>query len=546
MPWLAAFLFALHPICAESVAWISEQKNTLSLLFYLLAALAYLKWRRKGDAGSDGWQGYALATGLFVLAMASKTVTATLPGALLLARWWRKGRLEWRRDVRPLAPWFAMGAAAGLFSGWVERTYIGARGADFDLGLAARLVLAGRTPWFYLGKLLWPRHLIFIYPRWEIRPGDLRQWLPLAGMAAAVAFLWAWACRGDPQARLRRPARAALAAALFFLGSLLPTSGLFNVYGFLFSYVADHWQYLPALGIIALAAGAIAGGLERLGGAARWAGAGALVAALGALTWRQAGLYRNVEAFYRQTLAENPSAWMADVNLGLIELGSGREAQAQAHFLAALRTRPASPDAHNDYGITLLDGGRIPEAIGEYQAALRLEPNYVEARNNLGLALAREGRLSEAREQFQAALRLDPYYAEAHNNLGLVLANNHRLPEAEAEFRAAIRADPAEFKAYNNLGSALAQQNRFGEAEAAIRRALRLQPGFPGAYLNLGSVLLAQGRPAEALDPLRKAIALNPGYAVAEMNLGYALQQLGRSQEAQAHFQAAARLRGGL
>ncbi|HVW22579.1 MAG TPA: glycosyltransferase family 39 protein, partial [Opitutaceae bacterium] len=260
--WFAALVFALHPVCVESVAWIAEQKNTLSLVFYLASALAYLRFeegRRRRD--------YALAAALFVLAVLSKTVTATLPAALLVALWWKRGRLELRRDALPLLPWLAFGAAAGAFSGWVERTYIGAKGGVFDLGLAQRLILAGRTGWFYLGKLLWPARLIFIYPRWAIDARDPAQWLPLLAMAALVLGLAAWV-RARPG---WAPARSALAALLFFLGSLVPTSGLFNVYGFLFSYVADHWQYLPALGVIVLVAGGVGRAAARGPAWARWA-----------------------------------------------------------------------------------------------------------------------------------------------------------------------------------------------------------------------------------------------------------------------------------
>jgi hypothetical protein len=161
--WLAAFVFALHPVAVESVAWVAEQKNTLSLVFYLAAALAYAAFdqRRSGRM-------YLLATFLFVLALLSKTTTATLPPALWVLLWWRYGRLEWRRDVLPLLPWMAMAAVAGLFSAWVERTYIGADGAEFALSAGERLLLAGRILWFYVGKLVWPFDLVFIYPRWTI------------------------------------------------------------------------------------------------------------------------------------------------------------------------------------------------------------------------------------------------------------------------------------------------------------------------------------------------------------------------------------------
>ena len=235
--WLAAAVFALHPVCVESVAWISEQKNTLSLVFYLLAALAYLRFDRDRRPGC-----YALGLGLFGLALLSKSVTATLPAALLLALAWRRGNLAWRRDVGPLLPWLVLGAAAGLFTAWVERNYIGAQGAAYDLTLAERCCLAGTAVWFYLAKLFWPAELSFTYPRWQVS-ADWGWSLGCLGLVVTLGALWP----------LRKWSRAPLLALLFFTGSLFPALGFFNVYPFVFSYVADHWQYLPCLGIIALA-----------------------------------------------------------------------------------------------------------------------------------------------------------------------------------------------------------------------------------------------------------------------------------------------------
>ncbi|HEY5227264.1 MAG TPA: hypothetical protein VIJ19_01930, partial [Opitutaceae bacterium] len=211
--WLAAGLFALHPVCAESVAWISEQKNTLSLVFYLLSAIAYLRFDRERSRGF-----YALGLGLFVLALLSKSVTATLPAALLLVLAWRRGRLGWRRDVLPLAPWLAIGVASGLFTAWVERFYIGARGQAYDLGLLERVFLAGRVVWFYLGKLLWPADLAFIYPHWRVA-ATFTWSLGFLAVVAAAAIL----------GRLRARTAAPLVAFLFFVGSLLPALGFFNV-----------------------------------------------------------------------------------------------------------------------------------------------------------------------------------------------------------------------------------------------------------------------------------------------------------------------------
>ncbi len=172
-------------------------------------------------------------------------MTATLPAALLVVLWWKRGSLSWKRDVLPLLPWFAIGMAAGVLTAWVEQNYIGARGSAFDLGFLRRCLLAGRVIWFYLAKLFWPANLIFVYPRWQVNAGVWWQYLFPLGAVALLAALWA----------MRRRARGPLAGALFFVGSLFPVLGFFNVYPFVFSYVADHFQYLASMGVIAAVAG---------------------------------------------------------------------------------------------------------------------------------------------------------------------------------------------------------------------------------------------------------------------------------------------------
>src|SRR6185312_746876 len=424
--WLAAFLFALHPVGAESVAWIAEQKNTLSTLFYLLAALAYLRWER-GERRRSG--GYLLATLFFGLAILSKSVAATLPAALLLALWWRRGSLRGRRDALPLLPWFALGAGAGLFTGWVERTYVGAQGAAFALSAAQRLLVAGRASWFYLGKLLWPAKLIFMYPRWTVVPADPQQWLPVAGVLAGLAILL-------PLARSRR---GPLACALFFLGSLFPTLGFFNIYAFLYSFVADHWQYLASLGVFAGAAALLsavpARGL-RLGLAA------AVLAVLGALTFRQSGIYRDSATLYRSILARNPSAWMAQANLGTLEMNQGRTDEALARFRQALALAPEQAQNPYDLGNTLLQAGRPAEAARAYAEAIRLYPDFTAAHANLAKILFESGAPAEAAAHYEAALRAHPGEAEWELDLGLALGRTGRLDDALRHFRQSIVLRP--------------------------------------------------------------------------------------------------------
>ena len=534
--WLAGAVFAVHPVCAESVAWISEQKNTLSLALYLLSALAYLRFDR-----ARRWRWYALASLLFALALLAKSVTATLPFALVLVLAYREGRVPWRRSA-PLAPWVAAAAAAGLLTAWVERTLIGAHGAEFGLGAAQRLVLAARATWFYLGKVLWPSGLMFIYPRWSVTTGW--PWLAsLAALVAAAAALWS----------VRRWSAAPLTAFLFFVGSLSPALGFVNVYPFRFSYVADHFQYIACLGIIALVS---AGGLRLAREGARTPAyrmalalvCAAVLALLGLLTRAQAALYSDGETLYRAALARNPSAWMAENNLGVALMERSRYAEAAAHFRTAIRLKADYADAHNNLGNALTKSPALAAgALAEFREAIRLDPGMDQARANLGHELASSGGdPAEAGSLLRAVLSDHPRdleYAQAHADLAAVLSEaSPGSSEAWAEFEESIRLNPNLAPAWNSYGVALARAGRPGDAAAKFSRALDLQPGEAAVHNNLGGVLSQLGREPEAIAQYREAIRLGLSASGAHLNLGRALRRAGRDDEALAELREAARL----
>ncbi len=532
--WLAAAIFALHPVCVESVAWISEQKNTLSLVFYLLSVLAYLRFDRERQGR---W--YGLAFGFFVLAVLTKSVTATLPAALLLGLYWRHGRLVWSQDVRPLLPWFAVGIGAGLFTAWVEWNYVGAKWAAYDLGLPQRCFLAGRVMWFYLGKLVWPSNLSFIYPRWHVG-ADWSWSLGLIALLITLVALW----------RLRHWNRGPLVAVLFFAGSLFPALGFFNVYPFVFSYVADHWQYLPCLGLIALVTEGGASLMRRLvhSGRTRWlAGASgtALLAVLFALTWRQSGLYRDDVTLYTDTLAKNPACWMARNNLGLHLMDAGDAPAAIGQLKEAVRLKPDNAESHNNLGNALTKiGGHPAEAVAEFEAALQLQPGMAEAQSNLGVALVNiPDRFADGIAHLRAALQLRPDYAETHNSLGVALARvPGQLSAAIAEYEAALRLKPDYPEATNNLGNALVRAGRAAEAVTLLAPLQRAHPGEAGYAYNLGTALATAGRPAEAVAAFERSLQLQPDNPDAHNNLGNVLSELGRDTEAIGHYRAALRL----
>ena len=494
--WLAAGLFALHPVQVESVAWISELKNTLSGAFFLSAALLYLRFdetRRRTV--------YFLALGLFVLGLFCKTVIATLPAALLVVLWWQRGKLSLKRDVAPLTPFFLVGTAAGLFTAWVERSYIGAQGTDFNFSFVERCLIAGRAFWFYLSKLFWPRDLIFIYPRWHVSQAVWWQYLfPFAALLLLV-LLWTW----------RRKQRAPLAALLLFFGMLFPVLGFFNVYPFVYSFVADHFQYLASIGIFALVGAGLTLLFNRWEGRYRYLGVVVsllLLVLLGGLTYRQSRMYVNAETLYRVTLQKNPGSWMAHDNLGVILVAQGRLDEAIGHYHEALKLRPGNPQSHYDLGIALRQKGQTDNAIREYEEALHLRPNYQKAHNNLGNILLQTGQIDEAVNHLRSALELQPDYAEAHNNLGNALMQKQSVDEAISHYRQALEIRPQYREAHFNLGGALVRVGRLDEGIGHYREALKAGSNPPEAYLSLGNALQQKGLTEDALAQFRTALGL--------------------------------------
>lgn len=533
-PLLAALLFLLHPVCVESVAWIAEQKNTLSAVLYLGAALAYL-----GFDETRKPRLYAAASLLFGAALLTKSVTATLPAALLLVAYWRRGRLDADRDLRPLVPWLGAGVACGLFTAWVERTYIGASGAGFELNALQRVLLSGRVICFYIGKLLWPRNLLFIYPRWVIDPGNPGDYAFVAGVVAVLCVLF-W---------IGRRHRGPLTGALFFVGTLFPALGFVNVYPFLFSYVADHFQYLACLGVLVPAAWAVdyAAGAWIAGGTARRMATMAVPVVLAALTYRQSGHYADADTLNRDTLARNPDAWLAHYNLA-VSLGSRPDGlpEAIAHYETVIRLNPGHWAAHGNLGTAYLRvPGRIDDAVAQFREEVRLNPDGPEGHNNLGLALGHvPGASAEAEAELRTALRLRPDYADAHLNLGEWMRRTGRPEAALGEFAAAVRAAPTVPEYRFALANVLAgTPGRLAEAIEAYRQAVRLRPDYMEAHSNLGAALGRAGLQAEALGEYRIAARLAPADARVHANLAHALaRKPGGTDEALREYAASLRI----
>jgi Tfp pilus assembly protein PilF len=522
---LAAAIFALHPVQVESVAWISELKNTFSGVCYFGAALAYLRFDRTRSKAA-----YAFALALFIVGLMAKTVIATLPAALLVVFWWQRGKLSWKQDVLLLLPFFAAGIAAGFFTSWIERHVIGAQGAEFNFSLVERCLIAGRAIWFYLGKLFWPADLIFSYPRWKISHTIWWEYLYPAAAALLLGVLWF----------LRRWARGPLAALLYFVGTLFPALGFFNVYPFKFSFVADHFQYLACVGpIVAASVGVHA--------ISQWFGERRLIwervfctmllAALGLLTWRQSHIYTDIETLWQATIARNPDCWLAQNDLGALLYERGEIDQAIIRFRISLAIEPDNSDAQHNLGSALAKRGFVDEAILRFQKAVAIRPNFAEAHLHLGNAFLRKGQTNEAVSEFEKAVAMRPDLALMHDTLANALLQMRQVDEAIEQFEATLEIQPDDDQAHYNLGIALRQKGLADEAIVQFQKAVAIRPDFAEAQNNLGNCLLQKGRVDEAITHLRKALEVLPDYAQAHFNLGYALLQKGQVDEAIVQFQ---------
>jgi tetratricopeptide (TPR) repeat protein len=522
--YLAAALFALHPVCVESVAWISEIKNTLSGAFYLGAALIYFKFDR-----TRKWKFYFAALVLFLPGLLSKTVVATLPAALLVVFWWQRGKLSWKQEVLPLIPFFVVGMGAGLFTAWVEWKYVGARGSGYDFTFLERVLIAGRAIWFYLGKLIWPVDLIFVYPRWQVSQTVWWQYLyPIAALMATAALRL-----------LSRRNRAPLAAWLFFVGTLFPALGFFNVYPFRYSFVADHFQYLAGIGPITLAASGIArffGSLANKRPFLQPVVCGLLLLVSGVSSWRQSRMYTDTETLWRTTIARNPNCWLAYNDLGGYLYNKGLVKEALEQYQKAIRIYPDFTDALNSMGVAFAAERRFDEAIDSYRKSLQVNPNDADVLNNLGAALFNQGRFDEALGCYHQALAIDPKFAGAHNNLGILLEKQGRAADAIEEYRRAIELKPDRVEFYSNLGNLLAAQGRTTEADEQFQKALAIKPDYAPAHYSLANLLFAQGQWQGAVEHYQQALEQMPDSVHAHYQLGLSLQCLGKSAAAIPEF----------
>lgn len=428
--WLAAALFAVHPVEVETVAWISERKNLLSGFFYLLAALVYCRIGAiphvAGSRARSRWYGLSLV--LFACALLSKTVACTLPAAVLVVIWWKRGRLRWS-DLWPLLPMFIAGAIMGSITGWMEQHHVGAHGPEWAFTIGDRMLIAGRAVWFYAGRLLWPVRLQFIYHRWTLNTSSVLQWIAPITAIAAVLILWF--------AR-RRIGRAPLAAALLYIGTLAPALGFVNLYPMRYSFVADHFQYLASAWFIA----AIAAVAVRLPTHVRISVIPLLSAALMILTILHSRVFYDAPTLWADVLSKDPTNWIANNNYGDLLLKQNHFADAEPHFAIAAANYPHAAKAWTSLGYLAERQKQYARAMRYYEIAVRERPSLASAHYDLANMFLIFNHLDEAVQQYHQCLAIDPTMSQAHGNLGIALLHLGKPAEAKTQFQIVLRLNP--------------------------------------------------------------------------------------------------------
>jgi len=581
--WLVATIFAVHPVEVESVTWVTERKNVLSLALAMGSMLCYMRFapiepsetQESNFNARRGWW-YAAGLTLFVLGLFSKTAIVALPAVLLVLIWWKRGKIR-IADVAPLVPFFIAAICMGLLTAWLERNYVGALGAEFSHSPAERLLIAGRALWFYAGKVFWPYPLIHIYPRWDVQTVAWWQWLfPISALALIGAL---WLLRG-------RIGRGPLAAVLIFAGVLFPALGFFNIYYMRYSYVADHFQYHASVALIVLSGA----GLGRMTQAAQprtrngaLVASAALLLALAGLTYEHSTDYSDLEHFYRVIVEKNPHAWMASRNLtsflvaanrtdealgvvqraieiepnraetrdvlGVVYLQSANASSDKAQLLeralkefgTARELDPTNPDVMVHLGLTLVEANRSAEASPLFLEALERNPNEATSLAAMGSILWDAGRRDEAVDYLQRAGEANSATAEGQFALGLVAVAMEEWDDAAQHLEASLKLKANSARAHFELATIRARQQQLDEAAKHYQEAIRLRPSFMPTRIQLASVLVQLGENDQAIEQLDAALAQDPKSVDALVGLGVA-HTAGNPAEAIQHFERAIQL----
>ncbi len=433
--WLASAIFALHPVQVESVAWITERKNTLMLLFSLLSILCWVKFVFDNQSDRKAVLLYAGSLVFCALALFSKATACTLPAALLLILWLKHSPVTPRR-LAQIVPYIAMGVGIGLLVMWWEKHHQG-MGVNLGLSSTEKTLIAGRALWFYLWKLVWPVNLTFSYPRWNIDETDVWQYAWPAASALVLVCAWIWR---------KRLGRGAVTAMLFFPAMLFPMLGFFSLYTFVYTFVADHYQYMASIGPIAIVAGITAMVYRRSGENVKFIivpAVSVLLITLGALTWQQCGAYKNLDTLWADTLKKNPDSWLAHGQIGHSLYSQGKFDEALSHINRVLELAAevkkmdprAYANAYHNKGLILADKGEWENASEQFKMELEIEENFALAHYFLANTLVKQGKIEEAKLHYQR---------------GLVIAMEQKNNKFAEEFRRRLEAVKTILQENNN------------------------------------------------------------------------------------------------
>jgi protein O-mannosyl-transferase len=514
--WFIAAVFGVHPVHVESVAWIAERKNTLSLFFYLITAHMWLSWSGlpDGDVESEtravtsGKQSkrprpllYVLMLFFFALALLSKTVTFSLPAAALVVVWWKRGRLR-LSDALPLLPLLLMGVCAGAVTSWMEQDFVGANQVQWNLTFVDRMLIAGRAICFYAAKLVWPRDLTFVYPRWQISSADWGQFIFPATVILCLATAW----------KLKSATgRGPLACLLLFTGTLFPALGFVNVYPMRFSFVADHFQYHASIAFIVL----VVVGLVTFARYVRMPVqisrtiSAVLLVCLATLTWQQCLIYRDSQTLWQATYELNPNSSLVLTSIGLRLLNEHRDVEAEPYLARAVAADP------------------------DFESAQLAKGLWHKSRNEW----------KEARYHFEQTVRIDKRGVKGHLELAAVLTALGLKERAIHYYQRSVELSPGEVTAWVGLGSLLQEIGEFQLSQTAYQTALRLSPESSVIHYNIGVLHGQAGHSDKAIAAYRRSIELNPDDAYSHINLGSLYAQRRQFREAIEHWESAVRLR---
>lgn len=507
--WFAALIFAVHPVNVESVAWITERKNTLTMVFYLLSLLCFVKWDKRHDSKKYYW-----SLLFFVMALLCKTAVVGVPILLGFYFYFQNGNIKFKQILR-LVPFFLVSLVFGLITVWFQHHRAIGEAIIRTDSLLTRALGAGWAFWFYLYKLAWPSNLIFIYPRWNIDSSRLISYIPILSMLIGGIFLWK---------KRHSWGRSVFYGLGYFLIMILPVLGFVNIYFMRFSFVADHWQYFAMIGAVVLVVYFIETIIMKYRESRVWVYGfmGLSVLVLSLLTFQQSQIYKSEKTLWADTIDKNPKSWMAYNSLGLVYLEEGNNQEAEKNYLQALRLKPEYPRALTNMGNLLMRKGDAERAVEYYQKVLELIPDHPETYVHLGNVMMQAGQYDQALQYYESAYQYQKNDANILTSLGNAWITLGEFQKGFDYYEKAILLEPNNALCHVNYGASLL---RFGKSQEGVfhyLRAIEIRPS-PGAFMGLATAMILEKDYPSAINYFRKTLGLDHAHFTARLGLADSL-----------------------